>query len=137
MEFALLAVRLFLALVFGVAAVAKVADREGSRRAMIAFGVPEGLVGVTVWALPLVEILIALALIPLSTAWWGAIAALALLAVFTVGIGVMLARGQSADCHCFGQLHSKPVSWTTLARNLALAAAGRFRRPPGRAITRG
>ncbi|HEX5731463.1 MAG TPA: MauE/DoxX family redox-associated membrane protein [Blastocatellia bacterium] len=126
MEFALLAVRLFLALVFGIAAVAKIADREGSRRAARAFGVPERLVGVTVWALPLVEMLIALALIPLSTAWWGAIAALALLAVFMVGIGVMLARGQSADCHCFGQLHSKPVSWTTLARNLAFAGAAVF-----------
>lgn len=126
MEFALLSVRLFLALVFVVAAVAKVADRDGSRRAVIAFGVPEGLAGLIVWALPLAEILIALALIPLSTAWWGAIAALALLAVFTLGIGVMLARGQSADCHCFGQLHSKPVSWTTLARNVALAGLAVF-----------
>lgn len=126
MRFVLLADRLLLASVFAVAAVAKLSDREGSRRAAVAFGVPESLAGVTVWTLPLTEILIAALLVPLSTAWSGAVAALALLAAFTVGIGVMLARGQSADCHCFGQLHSKPVSWTTLARNLALAALAVF-----------
>jgi len=126
MELALLVVRLFLALVFGVAAVAKFADKEGSRRALIAFGMPDRLAGVMRWGLPLVEILIALALIPLSTAWWGAIAAFVLLSIFTAGIGLMLARGQSPDCHCFGQLHSKPVSWMTFARNLALAAVAVF-----------
>jgi hypothetical protein len=33
-----------------------------------------------------------------------------------------LARGRQPDCRCFGQLHSAPVTWKTLVRNLTLAA---------------
>jgi peroxiredoxin len=33
----------------------------------------------------------------------------------------VLRRGEAPECHCFGQVHSKPASWTTVARNLALA----------------
>ncbi len=40
---------------------------------------------------------------------------------FLAGIGVNLARGNAPDCHCFGQLHSEPVSWKVFARNAALA----------------
>ena len=95
----LMIARLFLALVFVVAGIAKAADLGGSRRALTGFGVPDRLAGVMGWGLPLVEILIAMALIPLSTAWWGAIAAFVLLSIFTAGIGLMLARGQAPDCH--------------------------------------
>ncbi|MDX6381014.1 MAG: hypothetical protein QOI57_2038, partial [Rubrobacteraceae bacterium] len=38
------------------------------------------------------------------------------------GIALNLARGRKPDCHCFGQLHSAPAGWNTLARNGALAA---------------
>jgi peroxiredoxin len=48
--------------------------------------------------------------------------ALTLLLLFVAGIGVNLARGRKPDCHCFGQLHSAPAGWSTLARNGALAA---------------
>ena len=126
MQLVLLMARLFLALVFGVAGIAKAADKAGSRRAMIDFGVPERLAPLIAWCLPLAEILVAVALIPLSTAWWGAMGALALLSVFTIGIGVSLARGQSPDCRCFGQIHSEPVSWLTFGRNLLLAAVAGF-----------
>ena len=122
MEMVLLLARGFLALVFAIAGIAKVADAPGSRRAVVAFGVPEKFATPLGWGLPFAEILIALALLPISTAWWGSIAALALLLVFAVGVAVNLARGKSPDCHCFGQLHSEPVSWLTFARNLALIA---------------
>ncbi len=123
MEIALLIVRIVLALVFGVAGIAKAVDPEGSRRAIIGFGVPEKLAAPLSWSLPVAEILTALALIPLSTAWLGAIAASVLLLVFVVAIGVNLARGEAPDCHCFGQLRSEPVSWSTFGRNLLLMAA--------------
>jgi peroxiredoxin len=51
---------------------------------------------------------------------------LALLSVFVVGISINLARGRTPDCHCFGQLHSAPVGWNTLARNGVLAAVAGF-----------
>jgi peroxiredoxin len=44
------------------------------------------------------------------------------LLLFVAGIGYNLARGRTPDCHCFGQLHSAPAGWSTLIRNLVLAA---------------
>jgi peroxiredoxin/uncharacterized membrane protein YphA (DoxX/SURF4 family) len=122
MEIALLIARLFLASIFALAGFTKATDLARSRRTFIEFGVPEKLAGVVGWGLPFVEIAVAVALLPLETAWWGGVAALALMVMFAVGIGVNLLRGRKPDCNCFGQLHSKPVSWTTFGRNLVLAA---------------
>ena len=38
-------------------------------------------------------------------------------------IGLSMARGAAPGCHCFGRLHSAPVSWRTQLRNGVLAAA--------------
>jgi thiol-disulfide isomerase/thioredoxin len=46
--------------------------------------------------------------------------------VFIVGISINLARGRTPECHCFGQLHSAPAGWKTLARNGVLAAVAGF-----------
>src|SRR5215210_6071442 len=121
MDTAVLFARLLLAAVFIVAAIAKLADREGSRRAVTEFGVPAALAGPLGVLLPLAELGVAAALIPTGTALWGALGALALLLLFVVGIGANLARGRRPDCHCFGQLHSAPAGWSTLARNMVLA----------------
>src|SRR5918992_5454999 len=51
---------------------------------------------------------------------------LGLLMLFVVGIALNLARGRKPDCHCFGQLHSAPAGWNTLARNGVLAAVAGF-----------
>jgi methylamine dehydrogenase accessory protein MauD len=125
-ETALLIARLLLALVFVVAGAAKLADPKGSRQAIVDFGVPAALAAPLGILLPLAELAVAAALIPASTAWWGAVGALALLLSFVVGIGNSLARGRKPDCHCFGQLHSSPAGWKTLARNAALAAVAGF-----------
>src|SRR5262249_22725000 len=37
-----------------------------------------------------------------------------------------LARGRTPNYHCFGQFHSEPVGWPTLARNGLLAAVAGF-----------
>src|SRR5215211_8007275 len=121
---ALLVARLLLALVFAVAGVAKLADREGSRRAVVDFGVPSVLAAPLGLLLPLAELVVAAALIPSATAWWGALGALLLL--FVAGISFNLARGHRPDCRCFGQIHSAPVGWKTLLRNGVLAAIAGF-----------
>jgi thiol-disulfide isomerase/thioredoxin/uncharacterized membrane protein YphA (DoxX/SURF4 family) len=118
---ALLIARLLLSSVFIVAGVAKLVDRAGSARAMAAFGVPAAVASPLGVVLPLAELIIGAALIPTSTAWWGALGALTLLLLFVAGIGLSLARGQRPDCRCFGQLHSAPAGWKTLARNGVLA----------------
>ena len=122
----LLIARLLLALVFFVAGVLKIADLKGSRQAIIDFGVPSSLASPLRVLLPLVELSVAAALIPLATAWWGALGALVLLLLFIVGIGINLARGNTPDCHCFGQLHSAPAGWSTLIRNGLLACVAVF-----------
>jgi methylamine dehydrogenase accessory protein MauD len=125
-DVALLIARLLLALVFVVAAIAKLADRAGSRQAIADFGVPVSLTGPLGIFLPLAELAVAVALIPSVTAWWGALGALALLLLFAAGIGINLALGRRPDCHCFGQLHSAPAGWSTIARNGVLAAVAGF-----------
>jgi peroxiredoxin/uncharacterized membrane protein YphA (DoxX/SURF4 family) len=114
--------RLILSAVFGVAGVAKLADRAGSETASRNFGVPSSLAPFVARLLPLAELVLAFALVVGSSAWWAGIAALALLSAFLLGIGFNLARGQAPECHCFGQLHSEPVGWPTFARNAALTA---------------
>src|ERR671916_2626020 len=126
MNLALLVIRLLLAAVFVVAGVAKLADRKGSRQAMIDFGVPTGLASPLGILLPLAELVCAVALIPSATAWWGAVGTLALVLLFVAGIGINLARGRKPECRCFGQLHSAPAGWSTLARNTVLAAPAAF-----------
>src|SRR5918912_4623127 len=121
MEVALLVARMVLALVFGVAGVAKLADRAGSQQALRDFGLPGWLASPVGVLLPLVELGVAVALLPVASAWWGAIAATALLLLFVVGMSVTLLRGRRPACHCFGQLHSAPVGGPTLIRNLVLA----------------
>jgi uncharacterized membrane protein YphA (DoxX/SURF4 family) len=126
MAIALLLARLLLALVFAVAGAAKLADREGSRGAVVDFGVPSALAAPLGLLLPLAELAVAATLLPASTAKWGALGALALLSVFVVGISINLARGRTPECHCFGQLHSAPVGWKTLARNVLLTIHPEF-----------
>jgi peroxiredoxin/uncharacterized membrane protein YphA (DoxX/SURF4 family) len=122
MTTAVLAIRMLLAAVFAVAGIAKLRDLEGSRAAMRDFGVPPGLAGVAGVLLPLVELAVAVALVPTSTARGAAVVALLLLLAFIWGIANALRRGESPDCHCFGQLHSAPAGKGTLARNAVLAA---------------
>jgi peroxiredoxin len=126
MEIALLVARAVLAVVFAVAALAKLSDRAGSRQAVVSFGVPDALATPLSIALPLAEVAVAAALLPTTSAWWGALGALALLLLFVTAIAVNLARGRKPDCRCFGQLSAGPIGWSTLARNAVLAAIAGF-----------
>jgi uncharacterized membrane protein YphA (DoxX/SURF4 family)/peroxiredoxin len=121
-ELALLVARVFLAGVFFLAGVAKLADRKGSTKALNDFGLPPALARPLGLLLSVAEIAVAVALVPVALAWYGACAALTLLAIFTIGIAITLARGRNPDCHCFGQLHSSPVGRSTLIRNGILGA---------------
>jgi methylamine dehydrogenase accessory protein MauD len=126
MDIALLAARLLLAAVFLVAGLAKLVDTVGSQQALIGFGVPAVVATPLGRLLPLAEMAVAIALIPAVSAWWGALGALLLLMLFGAGISMSLARGRNPDCHCFGQLHSGPVGWSTLLRNGLLAVVALF-----------
>ena len=121
MDVALLIARLVLSVVFVVAGLAKLADVPGSQKAIHDFGVPQPLANPLGLLLPCAEIAVAIALIPLASAWWGALVALLLLVTFIAGISFNLVQGRTPACHCFGQLSSAPAGPATLVRTILLA----------------
>ena len=120
MEAILLLIRIVLAAVFAVAAVGKLLDRPGAEKAARDFGVPDNAARPLALWLPVAELFFALLLLPVSTAWFGAFGAFALLAAFTVAMIRQMQQGNAPDCHCFGAFHSEPVSPKSLIRNVAL-----------------
>jgi thiol-disulfide isomerase/thioredoxin len=113
--------RLVLSAVFTLAAVTKLADREGTQQAAVDFGAPGPLAAGLSGLLPIAELTVAILLLPPSTALAGALGALGLLLLFSAAVAFNLSRGHAPDCHCFGQLGSAPAGPSTLARNGVLA----------------
>ena len=118
----LLGARLGVAALFAVAAVAKLADPAATRGALQAFGVPAWSARPGALLLPAVELAVAVLLVPGATARVGAIAALALLVVFSAVLARELVRGTAVGCNCFGAL-SSPRASRALVRNAVLAGA--------------
>jgi len=117
------AVRLLLAAVLVVAGVAKLGNRQETIQVLRDFGAPRPIQPFGV-LLPPLEIALAVGLLFARSAWYAAAGTLALLTLFIAGIAANLARGRQPACNCFGQLHSRPISWRTLVRN-AGAGGGR------------
>jgi len=112
--------RLALALVFGAAGVAKLADRRGVAVAAEGLGVPPGMARPVAGILPLAELAVAVALLWRPTAAGGAAAGLFLLALFTCLVILNLRRGRRPPCHCFGRVGDAPIGAGTVVRNLVL-----------------
>src|SRR5579883_104071 len=121
MSILLLVARWLLAVVFVVAALAKLADLRRSQKAMRDFGIPAPLAAPLGILLPFAELAITIALIVTPIALYGAIGALVLLGLFIIVISANLSLGRTPDCNCFGQLHSEPIGASTLIRNVILA----------------
>ncbi|MCA1606130.1 MAG: redoxin domain-containing protein [Acidobacteria bacterium] len=116
-------VRLILSLVFAVAGITKLTDQKGTREAVMNFGAPKAAAPSIAVGLPLLEVAIATGLLFTATAWLSALAALFVLGIFVVAISINLAQSKSHDCHCFGQIYSRPLGWSTLVRNVLFALA--------------
>lgn len=121
MESALLLARILLAGIFALAGVAKFLDLRGSEKAFVDHGVPRSLALPGAVALSVFEIAIAVLLLSTDTSWYASIAALGLLVLFISQMSFHLARGHTPDCHCFGQVHSAPVSKVSILRNVLFA----------------
>jgi thiol-disulfide isomerase/thioredoxin len=113
--------RLVLAVVFALAAVAKLADRDRSEDAVANLGIPDRLAPTIAWLLPVAELAVAAVLVPASTARLGAVGAAALLVAFSLVVALNLRAGNTPNCHCFGQLGAKKIGPGTLVRNGFLA----------------
>lgn len=122
----LVVARVLLSTVFVVAAGAKLLDPKGTRQAALELGVPERVAAAVAALLPLTELAVAVVLLPVRSASWGALAALTLLFVFTAVIGVNLLLGRRPPCRCFGSTDTRPIGWPTLMRNGVLLALAGF-----------
>jgi uncharacterized membrane protein YphA (DoxX/SURF4 family) len=111
---------LLLAAVFAVAAVAKLRDPLGTRRALGDFGLPNPRLLSRV--LPGTEAATALLLVVDPRV--GGQCAVALLVAFTTLIAGRLLAGHRDACGCFGTWSKRPLSWRDLARNGVLVALG-------------
>jgi len=130
MDIALLSARVVLAVAFALAAVAKVADRAGSRRALEAFGVPSRVASPLALALPVAELMVAVALMTSTAVRPGAAAGLILLILFCAVLAVSLVRGRAPECRCFARLSRAPrgVGDTRAQRRARGDRGGRVRR---------
>src|SRR5215213_511707 len=126
MDSILLLIRLTLFAVFALAAVGKFLDLKGSEKAVREFGVPDEFAKFFAIALPFAEGVFALCFLFVSTSWVGALGGLILLLSFIGGIVWQMAQGRAPDCHCFGQIHSEPVSAKTLIRNVVFSLLALF-----------
>jgi peroxiredoxin len=118
--------RLALAAVFALAALTKLGRRAETESTLEAFGFPARLRSPLAAGLPLVELAIAAALLPAASAPYAAVAALLLLAAFSLAVARTLARGEEVECNCFGSLGDERVSRWTLVRDLLLMVPAAF-----------
>lgn len=122
MEVILLLIRIFLFAVFITAGVGKLLDLKGSEKAVKAFGTPDEFAKFFAVGLPFAEIVFGVCFLFTGSSWAGAIGALILLLSFIGGMIAQLAQGNAPECHCFGAIHSEPVSVKSLIRNVIFAA---------------
>jgi len=126
MEAFLLILRLGLACILGLAGVAKFLDLKGSEKAFKEFGIPAPIARLSSIALSVFEIAIAVMFLFTATAWFAAVCALGLLVLFIGQMIYQMAKGNAPDCHCFGQVHSAPVSKISIARNVLFSLPAAF-----------
>lgn len=105
-----------LGVVFLISGGTKIASHADWTRLSAEFGAP-WIVRVT---LPWVELILGALLIVQIGRPVVALAALVLLAAFTIAIVVRLRQGRHPQCACFGAWSSRPLGWGHVVRNLAL-----------------
>jgi Methylamine utilisation protein MauE len=132
-DVAALAAAVLLAMVFAIAAAAKLADGGADVASLRGLGFPDTLATRLRWGLPVTEMAVALLLACLPTARFGAAVAAGLLVAFTFLLGVSVARGNGQPCSCFGSGSQRPVGWRPTLRNLLLlgSAVAVILHPPG------
>lgn len=124
------AAALLLAVVFGWAAILKLADPASFAGQIAGFElVPLLLVTPTAILLPGVELVAGLAVLVPRTRRSAALLLASLLSVFIVAALSVIARGLDVPCGCFGS-GTRMVGWTLVAEDLAfLMVAGWLLRP--------
>jgi hypothetical protein len=121
-----LTLRVALAVMFGVAALAKIAVFRRTWARVRLFGIPEAMSRSVAIAIPVAELGAVALLIPDATARMGGLVAALALGAFSVAVVRLLVRHEAPDCNCFGVFHTSRVGPGMLVRNLVLTALALF-----------
>jgi uncharacterized membrane protein YphA (DoxX/SURF4 family) len=121
---AALCARFALGALFIASGIVKLGDRASFAEAVRAFGfIGNRYLRRIAFAVPIVELGSGVAM---AVGLFTAVAAVivgTLTLIFTGVLVALLAHGRAVPCNCFGSASPRPVSWTTVARNLVIAAA--------------
>ena len=117
-----LVLRVGLAAVFAIAAVAKLRDPQGAQRTVGGVGVPASLRPFVAFVLSAIELAVAALLLLPGLEGAGTAVAVLLLSIFLVALTVQYVRGVEVTCACFGQFAATPAGLPTIARNAVLLA---------------
>jgi len=121
---AVLASRAVVAGVFVWAAIPKILDPAQFAESIANYHLlPGAMVGPLAAGLPVLELVVAAALLLGVQARGAALVAIALLVVFAGGMAQAILRGIDLDCGCFGAATRAQVTWWSVARNAGLSAA--------------
>jgi uncharacterized membrane protein YphA (DoxX/SURF4 family) len=115
--------KLVLAALFGASGWAKMREWSAFTGVVANYRLlPGALVPPVAAVVPVAEVLVALGLLQDPSRPYAAAGAIALLALFSLAMGINLGRGRTEiDCGCFGSLLRQRLSWGLLVRNGALA----------------
>ena len=112
---------LTLGLFFLRSAWGKLADVRGFRHGLADYHLlPAWAVAPLAWALPLLEAVLAAALLVGVALPVAAAGAAGLLLTFSVAIVINLRRGRAIACNCHGSAQPTPISWGLVVRNALL-----------------
>ena len=116
--------RVIVAAVFVFAAWSKLTDPHSFAEAIANYHlVPDSVSSVAAAVLPVLEVVIALALVAGVNVRGAAMLAGAMLLVFAIAMITTIARGINLDCGCFGASAASQVNVGSVARNVVLALA--------------
>ena len=119
--------RLAIAGVFVAAAIPKMIDPAGFAEDIANYHMlPAQMVGYVAIGVPVLEMVVALALVAGVESKGAALVAGGMLIVFTAGMGQAMARGIDVSCGCFGASTTTEIGWGPIARNGALLLACAF-----------
>jgi uncharacterized membrane protein YphA (DoxX/SURF4 family) len=113
MDVAAVVASVVLGVAFVVAGGSKIAAGESWPSQARGLGAPSWVIPFVPW----IEIVVGAALIAQFAEPWAAAAALVMLVVFTVLIGIALSQGRRPPCACFGAWSAKPIGAGHLVRN--------------------
>jgi uncharacterized membrane protein YphA (DoxX/SURF4 family) len=117
-------VRTAIGIVFLMSFLGKARDVDGFLDSVVDYEILGRRIAIVLGAVVIpLEAVVAISLLTGIQARVGEVLALVLLGIFTVGVGVNLARGRRVACGCFGARDKERISTRTMFR-LALLAAG-------------